>query len=87
MAKHNVGLELGKVQKVFGNLWDILVNLGKSSAMVKSSSEILILPEQKSNARMLEKVGRFIIILSGSVSSFTFLFDLVFGSYNSKKIS
>ena len=58
LGKTHVGLELGNVGKAFGNRWDILINLWKSSStcMVKSSSESSTLPEQKSHVSVLENV-------------------------------
>ena len=58
-GKTQCGIETGKCLK---SLWDILRSLWKFSTVVKSFSEILILPEQKSHAHVWEKVGRFIIV-------------------------
>ena len=74
LAKHNVGQNLGKAWKVFGNLWDTLITYLETSTTVKSSFKILLLPEQKIS--LLKKVGRFLIIteLGFDILPFSILF-------------
>ena len=51
-----------KFEKVFGNLWDILISIWKSSDIVKSSSEIILLPKQKYHAKKSWQVYNYQLV-------------------------